>query len=110
MRHVVLERFPRQLIRALEGTSFPLRALSAVRDLRAYLERVEADALLRAREFGASPTDIAHALGVTRQGVYHKLQRLRESGVTIEETEPSVTETGPSVTIVVPELEPEPEQ
>jgi hypothetical protein len=79
----------------LEGESFPLNALAAVRDLRAYLDRVEKDALVRAREFGASPTDIAAALGITRQGVYHKLQRLAPAPKPLKGAEPEVTITLP---------------
>src|SRR5512139_3552127 len=72
--------FPRTLIRKIETDHLPLQALQAVRDLRRYLDMVEETAILRARELGASPADIAHALGITRQGVYHKL-RMIESRV-----------------------------
>jgi transcriptional regulator with PAS, ATPase and Fis domain len=92
---MALERSPRQLVRMLEGEAFPLSVLSAVRELRTYLDKVERDALLRAREFGASPTDIATALGITRQGVYHKLQRLASAPKPSEEPEPEVTITLP---------------
>jgi hypothetical protein len=56
--------------------NLPLLALAAVRDLRGYLDLVEADALRRAKELGASADDIAEALGITRQGTYYKLRNL----------------------------------
>lgn len=68
--------FPRRLIRNLENLNLPLMALAAVRDLRGYLDEVEGDALLRARDLGASAEDIAQALGITRQGTYYKLRNL----------------------------------
>ena len=49
-----------------------MQALQAIHKLRAYLDDLEATHLLKAREFGASPMDIAEALGITRQAVYNK--------------------------------------
>ena len=92
------ERFPRGVIRKIEGTEFPLNVLEAVRDLRAYLDRVEAEALLKARELGASAPLMADALGVTRQGVYHKLKVL-------EEAKTDQPEKGSDEPIVIPDLE-----
>src|SRR4026207_866323 len=51
------------------GAARPPRALRALRELRAALDAGEAEALLRARELGASLEDIAEALAITRQGV-----------------------------------------
>jgi hypothetical protein len=71
------EKFPRRLIRRIEGRgTFPLIALGALLELRAHLDRVEAEAILQARELGASAEDIAEALGITRQGAYYKLKQL----------------------------------
>jgi erythromycin esterase-like protein len=56
--------------------AFPLIALSAVQELRAYLDEVEAASIRRAREMGASADDIAEALGITRQGAYYKMKKL----------------------------------
>ena len=71
----------RALMRKLENVdAFPLIALQALRELRADLESVEAEALLRARELGASLEDIADALEITRQGVAYKLKVLAGNG------------------------------
>lgn len=74
------EKFPRRLIRKVEGRdTFPLVALSALEELRAHLDQVEAEAILRARELGASGEDIAQALGITRQGAYYKIKQLEQA-------------------------------
>ena len=71
----------RALIRKLENVdAFPLIALQALRELRADLESVEAEALLRARDLGASLEDIAEAMQITRQGVAYKLKALAGDG------------------------------
>jgi hypothetical protein len=67
----------RALLRKLENVeAFPLIALQALPELRTDLDAVEAEALLRARELGASLEDIAEALAITRQGVAYKLKAL----------------------------------
>ena len=71
----------RALIRKLENVeAFPLIALQALPELRADLDAVEAEALLRSRELGASLEDIAEALAITRQGVAYKLKVLAGNG------------------------------
>ena len=71
----------RALLRKLENVeAFPLIALQALPELRADLDAVEAEALLRARELGASLEDIAEALVITRQGVAYKLKALAGNG------------------------------
>jgi hypothetical protein len=71
----------RALLRKLEhADAFPLVALQALRELRADLDAVEAEAMARARELGASLEDIAEALEITRQGVSYRLKVLAESG------------------------------
>ena len=71
----------RALLRKLENVeAFPLIALQALPELRADLDAVEAEALLRARELGASLEDIADALEITRQGVAYKLKALAANG------------------------------
>jgi hypothetical protein len=71
----------RALLRKLENVeAFPLIALQALPELRADLDSVEAEALLRARELGASLEDIAEALAITRQGVAYKLKTLAGNG------------------------------
>jgi hypothetical protein len=81
----------RALLRKLENVeSFPLIALQALPELRADLDAVEAEALLRARELGASLEDIAEALAITRQGVAYKLKALAGNGDDHEEAEETV--------------------
>jgi len=79
----------RALLRKLENLdAFPLIALQALRELRADLDVVEGQALMRARELGASLEDIADALEITRQGVAYRLKTLAETegrDVTIED-------------------------
>jgi len=71
----------RALLRKIEHAgAFPLVALQALRELRTDLDVVEAEAILRARELGASLEDIAEALEITRQGVSYRLKVLAESG------------------------------
>ena len=71
----------RALMRKLENVdAFPLIALQALRELRADLDSVEEQALLRARDLGASLEDIADALEITRQGVAYKLKTLAGNG------------------------------
>jgi hypothetical protein len=84
----------RTLLRKLENVeAFPLIALQALPELRADLDAVEAEALLRARELGASLEDIAEALAITRQGVAYKLKALAGNGHDHEDAdEAEVTE------------------
>jgi hypothetical protein len=77
---MVAEGFPRQTIRKIENMNFPLIALEAMRELCEYLDEAEAEALVRARDLGASAEDIATALGITRQGAYYKLKALERDG------------------------------
>lgn len=94
------ERFPRRLIRRVEsGEKFPLVALGTLRELRGYLDEVEAEAIHRAKEMGASADDIAEALGITRQGAYYKLKQLQRSEAT--DTKGGVED----VTVKLPETE-----
>ena len=82
----------------IETSAVPLKVLEAVRQLRQYLDQIEATGLCDARDAGASITDIAEALGMTRQTVYNKLKQLAEEKRAVEAGEP----------VVIPELEPEP--
>jgi hypothetical protein len=76
----------RALLRKLENVeAFPLIVLQALPELRADLDAVEAEALLRARELGASLEDIAEAMAITRQGVAYKLKVLAGNGEDHEE-------------------------
>lgn len=87
------ERVPRSLVRKLEAGMLPLQVLEGIGEFRTYLDELEKRALKDARVLGASPADMAEALGMTRQGVYHKLKRLERAEV--------------GGRVVIPDLEPE---
>jgi hypothetical protein len=76
LRPVGYPNLPRDLIRRAENENFPLVGLSAIRELRRALDELEAAAMLRAREMGASTTDLGQALGLTRQAAYYRLRHL----------------------------------
>jgi predicted DNA binding protein len=70
-------KLPRSITRKLEQhQEFPLSALEAVTEARARLDEIECDAIESARERGATLEAIAEALGISRQAVHYKLQRL----------------------------------
>jgi DNA-directed RNA polymerase specialized sigma24 family protein len=75
-------RFPRRLIRHLETPELPLQTVEAIHRLRRYLDELEAACMVKARELGASPTDIGDALGITRQAVYNRLHHLEQRAET----------------------------
>lgn len=78
----------RALIRKLETVdAFPMVALQAIRELRTDLDVVEAEAIIRARELGASLEDIAEAMEMSRQGVAYKLKALMGDSHTDESDE-----------------------
>ena len=97
MALVVRERTPRSLVHKLETSKYPLEELQAIHGLREYLDRCEKDSLLKARRLGCSVSNIAEALGVTRQSVYNKLRALPQPrhGVDLDDT------------VVLPDLESE---
>lgn len=73
------QKFPRALIRKLESEQrFPLTALEGIRETRAYLDELENDALCDSRELGASISEIAEIMQMTRQSVYNKLKSIAE--------------------------------
>jgi DNA-directed RNA polymerase specialized sigma24 family protein len=75
------EGLTRSTLRKLENAeAFPLIALQAAREVRTELDELEAEAILRARELGASLEDIADAMGITRQGVAYRLKHMNGSG------------------------------
>jgi hypothetical protein len=77
------EGLKRATLRKLEhehAHAFPLIALQAIHEVRADLEQVEGESILRARELGASLEDIAEAMGLTRQGVSYRLKHLNGNG------------------------------
>ena len=75
------EPIKRSDIRKVESAdAFPMVALQALRDLRDDLERRENEAILRARELGASLEDIAEAMSITRQGVAYRIKAMNGHG------------------------------
>ena len=71
------EPLARSALRKVENAeTFPLAALQALKDLRSQLDHAENDAILRARELGASLEDIAEAMGITRQGVAYRIKAI----------------------------------
>ena len=75
-------KFPRRLIRKLETPDLPLEALESIRRLRRYLDELEAACIQKARQLGATPSDIGEALGITRQAVYNRLHALEQRAET----------------------------
>jgi CRP-like cAMP-binding protein len=75
---VAYPTLPRDLIRRAENENFPLIGLAALRELRKRLDELEAAAMLRAREMGASTSDMGEALGLTRQAAYYRIRHLLE--------------------------------
>jgi hypothetical protein len=72
-------KFPRSSIRKVESENkFPLTALEGIREVRDYLEHIEEDALCDARAMGASISEIADVMQMTRQSVYNKLKAIAE--------------------------------
>ena len=91
-------KFPRALIRKLESEEkFPLTALEGIRETRAYLDELEDNALCDSRELGASISEIAEIMQMTRQSVYNKLKSIAERKVQQDREAKEA--------IVVPELE-----
>ena len=76
----------------------PLRVLEGVGELRKYLDDLERQALLDARKLGLSPSEMADALGITRQGVHLKLKKIDRE----------LAAERPVHGVLIPELEPEP--
>ena len=92
-------KFPRALIRKLESEQkFPLTALEGIRETRAYLDQLEEDALCDSRELGASISEIAEIMQMTRQSVYNKLK-------SIAERKAEEARRAKEAAVVIPELE-----
>ena len=102
LRLVAYPTIPRDLLKRAENDNFPLIGLAAVRELRKAFDELEAAAILRAREMGASTTDIGEALGLTRQAAYYRLRHLLEQRDDAAESD--------DVTVVLDDEEPAPPQ
>lgn len=64
-----------RVVRKALNTDLPFAALPAIAELRADLDEVEERAIATARAHGASWSDIAEALGVTRQALQQRVSR-----------------------------------
>jgi transposase-like protein len=70
----------RSLIRRAETTELSLVSLEAIAEIRRHLDVLEVEAIRSAREKGATVDDIAEALGLTPQAIYHRLRHGGQSG------------------------------
>jgi hypothetical protein len=66
--------FPRSLLRRAANSELALGSLEAIAEIRRQLDRLEEEAVLSAREKGATVDDIASALGLTTQAIYYRLR------------------------------------
>jgi hypothetical protein len=66
--------FPRSLLRRAEKTELSLGSLEAIVELRKTLDRLEHEAILSARDKGATVQDIADTLGLTAPAIYYRLR------------------------------------
>ena len=62
------------LVRRAENTELSLVSLEAIIEIRRRLDALEAEAIRSAREKGATVDDIAEAMGLTPQAIYHRLR------------------------------------
>ena len=68
------EGFSRSLIRRATNTELSLVSLEAIHEMRERLDELEVQALRSARDKGATVEDIAKAMGLTPQAIYHRLR------------------------------------
>ena len=64
----------RSTIRRAENTELSLVSLEAIVEIRHHLDQLEAEAIRSARDKGATVEDIAGAMGITTQAIYHRLK------------------------------------
>lgn len=64
----------RSTLRRAENTELSLVSLEAIVQIRRHLDELEAEAIRSAREKGATVDDIAEAMDLTPQAVYHRLR------------------------------------
>ena len=92
----------RSLIRRAETTELSLVSLEAIAEIRRHLDVLEVEAMKSAREKGATVDDIAEAMGLTPQAIYH---RLRHGGQVTKRGRPKSVAADP-VDDVIPAAEP----
>lgn len=70
-----------RMLRRAQNIELPFSALPAIRELRGYLDGLETEIVLTAREKGATWDEIAEAMGITRQALYQRMRnRERRAG------------------------------
>jgi hypothetical protein len=66
------------VLRRAENTELSLGSLEAIAAIRARLGFLENEAMLKAREQGATNEDIAEALRLTPQAIYYRFRHMRD--------------------------------
>jgi ATP-dependent Clp protease ATP-binding subunit ClpA len=89
-----------QLARDTVGTLDPETALRALCALRQELDRLEPDLVRRAAQAGASWSQIARALGVSKQAAHRKYRHVTESAPDLGQAEPKVLVTSEARTAI----------
>jgi hypothetical protein len=78
---IVMESAPplsMSLLRRAENTELSLGSLEAIAAIRARLDLLENEAMLSARDKGATMEDIAEALRLTPQAIYYRFRHMRD--------------------------------
>ena len=72
-------------MRRAENTELTLGSLEAIAQIRARLDKLEKEAMVSAKEKGATMEDIAEALDLSPQAIYYRFRNQRNSsdGVSI---------------------------
>jgi predicted transcriptional regulator len=65
------------ILRRAENTELSLGSLEAIAAIRARLDTLETQAMLSARDKGATMEDIAEALGLTPQAIYYRFRNMQ---------------------------------
>jgi hypothetical protein len=66
------------ILRRAESTELSLGSLQAIAAIRARLDVLEKEAMVSAREKGATNEDIAEALDLTAQAIYYRFRNMRK--------------------------------
>jgi predicted transcriptional regulator len=66
------------ILRRAENTELSLGSLEAIAAIRARLDALETQAMLSAKEKGATMEDIAEALGLTQQAIYYRFRHMQD--------------------------------
>ena len=68
----------RSLLRRAENNELTLGSLKAIAEIRAWLDQCEWQAMITAREKGATMEDIGDALGLTTGAIYYRFRNNRD--------------------------------